>query len=133
MKRKLMIFVSLMMMMAGSVMAYNPYAPNPFDTMERTSWEYKAVYDLTKAGLTGSDMSKFSPAYSLTRYEMAQMVAVAIQNRQKATAGQKEEIDKLQDSFSEDLAYAAGGNSTASHNTQPAGQIFDWRQGIKTK
>ncbi|WP_427111957.1 hypothetical protein [Megasphaera sueciensis] len=133
MKRKLVILVSLMMMMAGSVMAYNPYAPNPFDTMERTSWEYKAVYDLTKAGLTGSDMSKFSPAYSLTRYEMVQMVAAAIQNRQKATVGQKEEIDKLQDSFSEELSYVNRENSTAAHNTPPAGQLFDWRQGIKTK
>jgi hypothetical protein len=133
MKRKLMIFVSLMMMMAELVMAYNPYAPNPFDTMERTSWEYKAVYDLTKAGLTGSDVSKFSPAYSLTRYEMVQMVAAAIQNRQKATTGQKEEIDKLQESFSEDLTYVNEGNGTATHNAQTAGQIFDWRQGIKTK
>ena len=109
-------------------------ASNPFSDVPSGHWSYQAVTKLAQAGvIEGYGDGTFKGDKSITRYEMAQMVAVAIQNRQKATAGQKEEIDKLQDSFSEDLAYAAGGNSTASHNTQPAGQIFDWRQGIKTK
>ena len=51
--------------------AYNPYAPNPFDTMEKNSWEYIYVKELTDAGLTGATKDKISPAYRLTRYEMA--------------------------------------------------------------
>lgn len=126
MKRICMIIMAFVIMTIGSAAAYNPYAPNPFDTMERTSWEYTSLYTLSKEGLTGADMSKFSPTYSLTRYEMAQMVETAVQNRARATEAQKETIDKLAEVFENDLKYTS--TSTAAASTEE-GVPFDWQKG----
>ncbi len=130
MKRICMIIMAFVIMTIGSAAAYNPYAPNPFDTMERNSWEYTSLYTLSKEGLTGADMSKFSPTYSLTRYEMAQMVETAMHNRSRATAAQKETIDKLAEVFADDLKYA--GISTATAPTEE-GVPFDWQKGGTAK
>lgn len=130
MKRICMIIMAFVIMTIGSAAAYNPYAPNPFDTMERNSWEYTSLCTLSKAGLTGADMSKFSPTYSLTRYEMAQMVETAVRNRSRATAAQKETIDKLAEVFADDLKYA--GTSTAAAPTEE-GVPFDWQKGGTAK
>ncbi len=125
MKRIGILWAIIALCIAGSVSAYNPYAPNPFDTMEKTTWEYQYLQELTQDGLTQSDMSKFSPQYSLTRFEMAQMVAAAMQNRSRATAAQQEKIDKLAAAFADDLSHA--GVSPA----QPAvtgGQVLHWNK-----
>ena len=61
MKRLGLILLTLAVLACGTASAYNPYAPNPFDAIEQDSWEYKYILDLTKAGLTGADMAKFSP------------------------------------------------------------------------
>lgn len=126
MKRICMIIMAFVIMTMGSAAAYNPYAPNPFDTMERNSWEYTSLYTLSQCGLTNADMSKFSPTYSLTRYEMAQMVETAIQNRNRATESQKEMIDKLAEEFADDLQYA-GTNTVKPASSE--GTSFDWRKG----
>lgn len=130
MKRICMIIMAFVIMTIGSAAAYNPYAPNPFDTMERNSWEYTSLCTLSKDGLTGADMSKFSPTYSLTRYEMAQMVETAMRNRSRATAAQKETIDKLAEVFADDLKYA--GTSTVAAPTEE-GVPFDWQKGGTAK
>lgn len=130
MKRICMIIMAFVIMTIGSAAAYNPYAPNPFDTMERNSWEYTSLCTLSKDGLTGADMSKFSPTYSLTRYEMAQMVNAAIHNRNRATEAQKEVIDKLAEEFENDLQYTENDTKT----TEPAeGILFAWQKGGNEK
>ncbi len=126
MKRICMIIMAFAIMTMGSAAAYNPYAPNPFDTMDRNSWEYTSLCTLTQEGLTNADMSKFSPMYSLTRYEMAQMVDAAIHNRNRATETQKEMIDKLAEAFEDDLKYTS--TSTAA-SSQEEGVPFDWQKG----
>lgn len=109
----------------GSALAYNPYAPNQFDSVDRNTWEYKAVYDLSKAGLTGTSMDRFAPSYNLTRYEVTEMVAAAMKNRSRATADQQKEIDKLAQSYADDLQYLP---DTAQKATQtPQGVAFDWK------
>ena len=130
MKRICMIIMAFVIMTIGSAAAYNPYAPNPFDTMERNSWEYTSLCTLSKEGLTGADMSKFSPTYSLTRYEMAQMVETAMRNRNRATEAQKETIDKLAEAFANDLKYANADTTTAASEE---GVPFDWQKGGTAK
>ena len=118
MKRICMIIMAFVIMTMGSAAAYNPYAPNQFDTMDRNSWEYTSLCTLTKEG------------YSLTRYEMAQMVQAAIHNRNRATDEQKEVIDKLANEFANDLQYTENNAKTTESSE---GIPFAWQKGGNTK
>ncbi len=125
MKRICIILAAAVFAAFTSYGAYNPYAPNPFDTMERSSWEYQYLQELTQDGLTGADMSKFSPGYQLTRFEMVPMVEQAILNRRKASGEQQLKIDRLAKAFAADLEL--GGSSLP--RPEPAGQEFNWKKG----
>lgn len=126
MKRIVMMLIAAAVLLMGSVAAYNPYAPNPFDAMEKNSWEYQYLSELTQDGLTGADMSKFSPTYSLTRFEMVPMVEAAVRNRNKATAEQQKKIDKLAEAFANDLALS--GVYPPQMTPSADGQQFNWKQ-----
>lgn len=128
MKRLLLLLLACCVLGLGSVMAYNPYAPNQFDTVERSSWEYQTAESLTKAGLTGFSLDRFAPSYQLTRYEMTQMVENAIKNRARATAAQQKDIDRLQTEFAGDLGYLTTKGEEAQKET-PKGVEFDWKEG----
>lgn len=127
MKRILMLFIAAAVLVMGSAAAYNPYAPNPFDAMERNSWEYQYLYELTQDGLTDADMSKFSPTYPLTRFEMVPMVEAAVLNRNKATEEQQKKIDKLAEAFADDLALS--GVYPPQLAPSAGGQNFNWKPG----
>lgn len=129
MKRLLLLVTVLCLTFSAAVSAYNPYAPNQFDTMDRNTWEFQYLYDLTKDGVTGADIQKFAPTYMLTRYEMTQMVEVAMQRRNKATAVQQEKIDRLAKAFASDLQYTTPAQPAA--DTTTAGEAFDWKTGGK--
>ena len=133
MKRLGLILLTLALLACGTASAYNPYAPNPFDAIEQDSWEYKYLLDLTKAGLTGTDMTRFSPSYVLTRVEMRDMLVTALKNRSRATASQQKEMDRLASEYAEDLTYARDGETLKTETENPAGDPFDWKQGDKTK
>ena len=120
MKRLGLILLTLAVLACGTASAYNPYAPNPFDAIEQDSWEYKYILDLTKAGLTGADMAKFSPSYALTRVEMRDMLVTALKNRSLASE------------YADDLNYARDGETVKTGTEAPAGIPFDWKQGDKT-
>lgn len=126
MKRIVMMLIAAAVLLMGSVAAYNPYAPNPFDAMEKNSWEYQYLSELTQDGLTGADMSKFSPTYALTRFEMVPMVEAAVRNRNKATAEQQKKIDKLAEAFANDLALS--GVYPPQMTPSADGQQFNWKQ-----
>lgn len=129
MKRICCMLMLLAALACGTASAYNPYAPNPFDGIEQNSWEYQYVLDLTKAGLTGADMSKFSPGYVLTRVEMRDMIATAMENRNRANASQQKEIDRLASEYAEDLDYARQDKQQKTVE-EPAGVPFDWKQEV---
>lgn len=133
MKRLGLMLLTLALLVCGTASAYNPYAPNPFDAIEQNSWEYKYLLDLTKAGLTGADMARFSPSYALTRVEMRDMLVTALKNRSQATASQQKEMDQLASEYAEDLTYARDGETLKKETEKPAGDPFDWKQGDKTK
>lgn len=129
MKRILVILAAMACSTVMAVSAYNPYAPNQFDPMEKNTWEYQYVYDLSRDGLTGADMSKFMSSYKLTRYEMAQLIATAKERRNTATPQQQEKIDKLCLAFSDDLAYVSETSPEEARAQQ--GQEFDWKGAAK--
>ena len=133
MKRTLQFLIAaLFVFVMGNVMAYNPYAPNQFDTVEKTTWEYQSVSSLAKAGLTNGDVSKLTPSYNITRYEMAQLVQTIVDNREKATATQKEQIDKLSEAFADDLKYLKPAAPETKKDKKDTGReftAFDWHSG----
>ena len=68
----------------------------------------------------------------LTRYEMVQMVANAVRNRNRGTAEERKKIDRLAKEFADDLTYA-GLNPAEEEGGEDAGVAFDWRNGTEKK
>jgi hypothetical protein len=67
-------------------------------------WSYVAVQELARLGIIdGYDDNTFRGEKTMTRYEMAQIVAKAMDNSAKATAVQKALIDKLAIEFALEL------------------------------
>lgn len=76
----------------GSVFA----ASNPFADVPTKHWSYGAVQSLSQAGIIdGYSDATFGGDKSITRYEMAQIVAKAMYRSDKATAAQKAAIERL--------------------------------------
>lgn len=77
---------------------------NPFGDVPARHWAYDAVNKLKQDGLIdGSGQESFAGERVITRYEMAQMVARAVWNGEKASAEDKVLIDKLSAEFSSEL------------------------------
>ena len=121
----LLLAACLLLRDVSPAAAYNPYAPNQFDGVDRNSWEYKAVYALSEAGLTGAPMERFDRSYNLTRYEVTSMIAVAMKNRSKATEAQQKSIDRLAKSYADDLQYLT--DTPQKADDTPKGVAFDWK------
>ncbi len=102
MKKKLVATLAAAMILgvAGTSFA----AINPFVDVPAKHWSYDSVAKLAKAGvIDGYGDGTFRGDKTVTRYEMAQMVAKAMGNDGKATAAQKAEIKKLEAEFSDEL------------------------------
>ena len=79
-------------------------ASNPFVDVPAKHWSYDSVTKLAQAGvIDGYGDGTFKGDKTVTRYEMAQMVAKAMGNEGKATAAQKAEIQKLQAEYADEL------------------------------
>ena len=79
-------------------------AANPFSDVPADHWAYDAVSQLAKDGvIEGYGDSTFQGQNSITRYEMAQMVAKAMAREDQANAADKAMIDKLAAEFSDEL------------------------------
>lgn len=79
-----------------------PVFANPFSDVPTNSWAYGAVNQLAKEGvITGFNDGTFKGDKTMTRYEMAQVVAKAM--NQTVTASQKAIIDKLAIEFGVEL------------------------------
>lgn len=77
---------------------------NPFTDVPSKHWAYDAVSKLAKAGIVdGYNDSTFRGDKTMTRYEMAQIVAKAMAKSDKADAQTKAMIDKLQTEFADEL------------------------------
>ncbi|HEY3424600.1 MAG TPA: S-layer homology domain-containing protein [Negativicutes bacterium] len=77
---------------------------NPFTDVPANHWSYAAVQQLVNAGIiTGYSDGTFRGDKTLTRYEMAAIVANAISKEDKADQATKAVIDKLTVEYSKDL------------------------------
>ena len=80
------------------------FAANPFSDVTPDSWAYQAVSQLAHAGIVnGYPDGTFKGQNDITRYEMAQMVAKAMANQDRANAEQQAMINRLADEFSNEL------------------------------
>ncbi len=80
------------------------FAANPFSDVTPDSWAYQAVSQLASAGIVnGYSDGTFKGQNDITRYEMAQMVAKAMANQDRANAEQQAMINRLADEFSNEL------------------------------
>lgn len=83
----------LMLVLSSSA---NVFAANVYDDVSPSHWAYKAVKQLTEAGIiSGVGNNAFAGDKPVSRYEMAQMVFNAMGKYDKADANQKLLIDAL--------------------------------------
>ena len=80
------------------------FANNPFSDVSSDSWAYQAVSQLTETGIVNSYPDGiFKGQNNITRFEMAQMIAKAMANQDRANAEQQVMINRLADEFSNEL------------------------------
>ena len=80
------------------------FAANPFSDVTPDSWAYQAVSQLAEAGIVnGYPDGTFKGQNNITRYEMAQMIAKAMANQDRANAEQQAMINRLAEEFSNEL------------------------------
>ena len=80
------------------------FAANPFSDVTPDSWAYQAVSQLAQSGIVnGYPDGTFKGQNNITRYEMAQMVAKAMANQDRANAEQQAMINRLADEFASEL------------------------------
>ena len=80
------------------------FAANPFSDVTPDSWAYQAVSQLAAAGVVnGYPDGTFKGQKEITRFEMAQMIAKAMANQDRANAEQQAMINRLADEFSNEL------------------------------
>lgn len=77
---------------------------NPFTDITPQDWSYQAVVQLAKQGVVnGYPDGTFQGGHNITRFEMAQMVAKALQQQERMNGEQQEVLNKLRGEFSEEL------------------------------
>jgi hypothetical protein len=76
---------------------------NPYSDVPAGHWAYKAVNDLSKAGIVEGYNGKYNGNATITRYEAAAITARALAKADKADAATKATIDKLAVEFSKEL------------------------------
>ena len=80
------------------------FAANPFSDVTPDSWAYQAVSQLVSTGIiTGYPDGTFRGENGITRFQVAQMVAKALANQDRANAEQQALINRLADEFSNEL------------------------------
>ncbi len=101
MKRFSVLFlaVALFIGFTGSVAAANPFADVPAN-----HWAYTSLSKLATAGIVdGYGDGTFAGSSTMTRYEMAQIVAKAMTKSDKADAATKAQLEKLAVEFAAEL------------------------------
>jgi len=94
----LVLILTFLLCSVGSVFA------GPFADVPANHWAYGAVSKLAKAGvIDGYGDGTFNGDKTMTRYEMAQIVAKAMERSDKADAAGKELINKLSNEFATEL------------------------------
>jgi len=99
--KKLVLTLTLVFLLSltGSV-----FAANPFELVPTDNWVYGAIDSLVQSGIyVGYSEVNFQKSKTLTRNELAILVAKAMANGKNAGADQKATIDKLAAEFKTEL------------------------------
>ena len=107
-------------------------AANPFADVPAKHWAYDSVSQLAAAGIVdGYGDGTFRGDRTMTRYEMAQIVAKAMAHEDKANAEQKAMIEKLAKEFQDELdnlGVRVGNLEKKIGNITWSGQVREWYQ-----
>jgi hypothetical protein len=99
-KKKLIIFLTLVLILGISITVF----AGPFADVPANNWAYSAVNQLAKDGIVeGYGNGAFYGDKIMSRYEMAIIVARAMEHESKAQAQDKVLIDKLAVEFAQEL------------------------------
>jgi len=102
MRKSLSMMFALVVVFGLSCTAFA--AENMYSDVPAKHWAYESIGKLAKAGiLQGYGDNTFKGERTLTRYEMAVIVANALTKQEKADAGTKAEISKLETEFRAEL------------------------------
>ncbi|SMD14569.1 S-layer homology domain-containing protein [Sporomusa malonica] len=103
--RKSIVIAAVLTLLVNIVSTVAAAGPtNPFGDVPAKHWSYAAVNQLKQDGIIDGDgQGTFGGDRTVTRYEMAQMIARAIWNAEKANAENKVLIDKLSAEFTSEL------------------------------
>ncbi|MBP2643494.1 MAG: S-layer protein [Firmicutes bacterium] len=116
-------FVVACMLSIGTIFA----AANPFADVYYDDWSYKAVKILAREGIIDDSHGCFlNERKSITRYEIAQMVAQAMYRQAKASDEQKDVIAKLVAEYSDELQTL--GVNTKNKAIENEWKITGWAQ-----
>ncbi|MBP2644496.1 MAG: omp-alpha 5, partial [Firmicutes bacterium] len=103
MKKYLVLVFTLMFVLSITATALAAATGNPFVDVPANHWSYSAVKQLADAGIIEGADGKFNGDKTLTRYEIAVIVAKALAKEDKADAEQKALIEKLAVEYSTEL------------------------------
>jgi len=100
MKKILAALLTALVLSTSAVLA----EPNDsFADVSTNHWAFEAVNQLAKDGIINGNNGKFNGDNTMTRYEMAKIVAEALAKYEKADAKNKAMLDKLKSEFAPEL------------------------------
>ena len=101
MKKSLVLTLALVFILG---IAGTAFAANPFTDVPANHWAYASISKLAQAGIIdGYGDGRFIGNNTMTRYEMAQIVAKAMARVDSADAAQRAQIEKLAAEFADEL------------------------------
>lgn len=100
MKKKIAALLAITTMLGiGST-----FAADPFDSVDKNSWEYRHIRDLADDGIiSGYPANEMHSKRVYTRIELAEMVYAAIKNIENADVSQKADIIELAKRYKKEL------------------------------
>ena len=85
--------------------AFHVQAANPFTDVDTNSWAYQAVSKLSAENVVeGYPDGTFRGEKNISCYEVAQIIARLVARKDSLTADQQATVDKLAQSYRDDLA-----------------------------
>ncbi|MBP2655637.1 MAG: S-layer protein [Firmicutes bacterium] len=122
-------FAAILIIVFVLGIAGTAFAAYPFSEVPTNHWSYNAVGKLVATGLVDGGGNKFNGDKTITRYEMAIIVAKAIDKQETATPEQKGLINKLVVEYNDELSnlgvrvQALGNNSDKIEKFQVGGYL----------
>jgi len=121
MKKKIIALAIAAIFCSGSMAAAST---NQFSDVPASHWSYGAINELAKAGIIdGFSNGTFQGDKTMTRYEMAQIVANAVTKEDKASVDNKALIEKLVKEYADELR-SMGARVTNLENTNDKFHYF---------